>query len=419
MTQIETAWGEGPGPGYEALAERFRPVFARIREGAIGREKERLLPGEPIRWLKEAGFTSARLPRAEGGLGASTSDIFALLIELSAADSNVSQALRAHLGFVEDIAGLPDGPRRRTWAARIAAGETVGSAWSEVGDAPIEGFATRLSGKAGSYVLSGRKFYTTGSLFADWIDVGASQGEGDDAQAVAVSVRREAPGVEVIDDWDGFGQTGTASGTAVFTGVAVGDGDFVTDEGRFGYAPAFYQLVHLATLAGIGRAISTELAELVAARKRSYSNGNGPLSRLDPQVLQVAGKVRGAAYAASAIVLQVARALDRAFAARLAGEPNISEPGEGRLTAVEIAELETSQALPVVSSLILDAATVLFDALGASSTQKALQLDRHWRNARTLSSHNPRIYKDRIVGDYAVNGTPPPAQWRIGTVSGR
>jgi hypothetical protein len=40
--------------------------------------------------------------------------------------------------------------------------------------------------------------------------------------------------------------------------------------------------------------------------------------------------------------------------------------------------------------------------------------DRYWRNARTLASHNPRICKDPIVGDYAVNGTNPPYQWRIG-----
>ena len=64
--------------------------------------------------------------------------------------------------------------------------------------------------------------------------------------------------------------------------------------------------------------------------------------------------------------------------------------------------------------LVLQAATIAFDALGASAVKRDAGLDRHWRNARTLASHNPRIYKDRIVGDYAVNGTPPPAQWRVG-----
>ena len=43
-----------------------------------------------------------------------------------------------------------------------------------------------------------------------------------------------------------------------------------------------------------------------------------------------------------------------------------------------------------------------------------LGLDRYWRNARTISSHNPRVYRDRIVGDFAVNGTTPPPQYRVG-----
>ncbi|TIU03947.1 MAG: monooxygenase, partial [Mesorhizobium sp.] len=94
--------------------------------------------------------------------------------------------------------------------------------------------------------------------------------------------------------------------------------------------------------------------------------------------------------------------------AHFAGEADAEEKANA------IAELETSQAVTVVTNLVLEASTIIFDALGASATRKPIGLDRHWRNARTLSSHNPRIYKDRIVGDYAVNGTPPPYQWRIG-----
>lgn len=79
-------------------------------------------------------------------------------------------------------------------------------------------------------------------------------------------------------------------------------------------------------------------------------------------------------------------------------------------------EIELAQAQTVLTSLVLEATTILFDALGASATSRSHSLDRHWRNARTISSHNPRIYKDRVVGDYAVNGTEPPFQWKIGRV---
>jgi len=124
--------------------------------------------------------------------------------------------------------------------------------------------------------------------------------------------------------------------------------------------------------------------------------------------LQIVGRVRGAAYAAGAIVQRISEAQQRAF------EAHFVDDVEAEDAAVAIAEVEVSQALTVVSNLVLDATTLLFDALGASATGRRHGLDRYWRNARTLSSHNPRIYKDRIVGDFAVNGTRPPPQWRIG-----
>ena len=47
------------------------------------------------------------------------------------------------------------------------------------------------------------------------------------------------------------------------------------------------------------------------------------------------------------------------------------------------------------------------DALGSSGVQRSAALDRHWRNARTLASHNPRIYKERMIGDFYLNGGDP------------
>lgn len=407
MTEIEAGWGAGPSPSYEGLAARFRPIFARIAAGAVARELERRLPFEEIGWLKEAGFGAVRIARGHDGGGATLPELFGLLIELSAADSNVTQALRAHFGFAEDVVSTRNGERSALWSKRIAAGDLVGNAWSEIGEARQLEFSTRVARNGEGWRLNGAKYYTTGSLFAEWIDVGA---RGDDDASVGVLVARAAPGVAVVDDWDGFGQIGTASGTATFTDVLVAEDQIVADNDRFRYGQAFFQLVHLATLAGIGRAAATDLAARVAARTRHYSNGAGARSSEDPQVLQVVGRIRAAAYASGAIVLKAAEALQRAYEARLQGGE------EAEKAAAAIADIETAEAQTVVTDLILDATTLVFDALGASATKKGAALDRYWRNARTLSSHNPRIYKHRIIGDYAVNGTPHPEQWRIGRV---
>lgn len=403
MTQIDAAWGAGPDADYETLAARFRPLFAHIREGAIQRELDRQLPLEQIAWLKESGFTALRVPKAYGGSEATLGQLFNLLIELGEADSNLVQSIRGQLGFVEGVLMSNDAARRARWLPLLGQGQTVGPAWSESGEVSQAAFSTRLQNEGEHWVLNGSKFYTTGALYADWIEVGVNDASGDVLSAI---VARHAPGVEVVDDWNGFGQTLTASGTTHFTNVRVEPAD-LNVAGRFGYAPAFFQLVHLATLAGIGRALSGEVAQAVAARTRTYSNGNASRVAQDPQILQVVGQLRGAAYTAGAIVLKNAEAVQRAYEARERGEEVLQQ-------AIRIAELEVAQSQTIVMDLILNATTIQFDALGASATLRPLGLDRFWRNARTLSSHNPRIYKDRIVGDYAVNGTPPPEQWRIG-----
>ncbi len=404
MSHIESGWGAGPSSRYEQLAERFRPVFQKIRTGAIARELQRQLPLEQIAWLKQSGFTALRVPESHGGLGATLPELFALLIELGEADSNLVQSIRGHLGFVENVLNSGSSHFRDQWLTRLGRGDIVGPAWSETGDARQSEFSTRIERSGESWRLNGRKFYTTGSLYSDWIDIGITDENG---KGVSVTVSRTAEGVTVLDDWNGFGQTLTASGTAIFANVAIAADD-INEEIHFRYSPAFYQLIHLATLAGIGRAQSGEVAQQVAARTRTYSNGNAPRAAQDAQVLQVVGRLRGAAYSSGAIVLHAARAVQRAFNAHLSGNQ------EQENQAVAMAELEVSQSLNVVSDLLLNTSSTLFDALGASATLKPLALDRFWRNVRTLSSHNPRIYKDRIVGDFAVNGTLPPEQWRIG-----
>jgi hypothetical protein len=42
---------------------------------------------------------------------------------------------------------------------------------------------------------------------------------------------------------------------------------------------------------------------------------------------------------------------------------------------------------------------------GASATQSVCNLDRHWRNVRTISTHNPTFLKASAIGDHVVNGT--------------
>ena len=351
--------------------------------------------------LNQTTFPLARLPGGSGGHDATIPELFGLVISVAEADPNIAQALRSHFGFVEHILTLADEQRRNLWLERLKSGDLIASAATEAGKVQLDSFGTRLDQVKGECRLNGAKAYATGALFADWIEVEANCG----SESVAVMVQRSAQGVILRDDWDGMGQRLSASGTIEFNNVLVEPKDVVHGD-PFPYYESFYQLYLLAVMAGIGRAASNEVSAILRSRERTFSHGTSRLPRDDPQLQQIVGEVRSSAYAAGAIVLHASHALEHAYRYFLAG--SVSRE------VVAVADIEVWQAQQVVADLVLSAATRIFDALGGSATLRAKSLERHWRNARTLVSHNPVAFKTRIIGDFAVNGTPPPGQWRVG-----
>ncbi|KQS07966.1 monooxygenase [Curtobacterium sp. Leaf183] len=392
-------------PSDEALSARFRPVFDRIAAGASEREREHRLPTAEIRELADAGFGAVRVPVEFGGWGATLPQLFRLLTELAAADSNIPQALRGHFALVEDRLVARSGPRD-VWLERFGRGEIAGNSWTEVGSVQIGDVVTKVTpDPEGGFRITGQKYYSTGSIFADWIDTYAERT--DTGDRVIAIVDAHQPGVTHTDDWDGFGQQTTGSGTSTFREARVGADDVVLFDERFLYQTAFYQGVLLSVLAGSVLAAEREIALEVRNRTRVFSHGNAETFAADPQILQVVGEVSAAGFAAEAIVARAAEALQGAYEGAFLDE----EEDERRN---DRAELATAQAQVALTSLATQATSHLFDALAASGVSTTKNLDRHWRNARTAGSHNPWVFKARIVGDHAVNGVEPPRVWAIG-----
>lgn len=390
------------------LQQKFRSLFQQIAEGALSREKNNQLPFEAIQALKKSGFGALRVPTSYGGAGVSQEQLFQLLIELAAADSNVVQALRGHFAFVEDRLHAHRTQSQEKWFQRFVQGDLVGNAWTEIGHVALGESNTRVTeDRYGQLIVNGQKFYSTGTIFAEWIDLFAWDERND--QAVIAAVSTLSKGVSIENDWDGFGQKGTGSGTLLLNDVVVDADHIIAFDQRFGYQTAFYQLVHLATLSGIAQSAVEFFAEQVRKRTRIFSHGNAPLVREDAQVLQVIGDASSKAYASRAITLRAAAALDRVYAAYGQKDESLQD------IANDQAELESSQAQVVVSELVQGLSSALFNALGASACSTSLQLDRFWRNARVVSSHNPTIYKQKVVGDWVVNKKPLPYVWQIGT----
>ncbi|MDR6613294.1 acyl-CoA dehydrogenase family protein [Leifsonia sp. 1010] len=408
MTDTTTAARpSAPASAAEAL-ERLEPILERLRSSASRREREHELPTGVVRELADAGFGALRVPREYGGAGLSFVELGEVLVELAAADSNLPQIFRGHFAFVEDRLTSPASAERDAWLERFAAGEIVGNAWSETGSVGLGDSETHIRRTPDGPRVDGRKFYTTGSLYADWIDATAKDADGTDA---TVLLRVDQPGVSVRDDWDGFGQQLTGTGTAVFDDAAASPADVFRFSDRFRYQTALYQWVLVNVLAGIAQATEREAGEALRARTRVYSHGLAPLAKDDGQLQAVIGEISAVAFTARALVRSVGEALDAAAATT--SRRGSVEDDEANVRA----EIASAQAQIVLSQSVPLAATRLFDTLGASAVSRAAGLDRHWRNARTVASHNPWVYKARIVGDWSVNGTVPPYIWQIGTAS--
>lgn len=374
-------------PTTEELITRFAPVLDRIGSGAAQRESRRELAHEAVALLAESGFTALRVPAAYGGTDIGVDQLFILLARLGEADSNLVQALRAHFATVEAYR-LADHTQQELWFPRVAAGQIFGNATTEKGNLPGTN-QTVLTRRDGNLLLNGTKYYSTGSLYADWIKVHADLLEGG---SVRVTVHRDDAGVQLEDDWDGFGQRLTASGTSRFNDV-VADPDHVVPyagQSASGTFTALVQLILLAALTGTGRAVRRDAIDYVRTRTRAFAHGVGTEVQRDPLVQETVGRISAKVFAAEAAF--------HAAAAELAAVLEREARGTLRTGDAVALNLLVSQAQLVVAQNVLEVANELFEVGGASATSSTRSLDRHWRNARVLSSHNPLSYRAREIG---------------------
>jgi alkylation response protein AidB-like acyl-CoA dehydrogenase len=381
--------------GDDPLTRRFAPVFARIAEGAVQREQQRELAYEPVEWLREAGYTRLRVPRQYGGEGISLTQFFALVTRLGEADSNLPQILRVHGGFIEALLENSDETLRERWLTRVAQGQIIGGAVSE--RTGVTSNSVRLTQTGDAWHLDGEKYYTTGTLYADWVDVTAHDGQSD----VRVLVKADTPGVERIDDWDGFGQRLTGSGTARFERVPVSADNVyrryhASEPRRNSLLTAYYQALHVANLAGISRAALRDAVTFTQAKTRTFGIPGESSPRDNPLVHRVVGRLASLAYSTQSISASLARAIDEVSVAR-------SEGRTDEQTYIRL-DIQTFQAQQIVIEQTLQAATLLFEVGGASATSESHRFDRYWRNARVLASHNPAIIREAAIGDFYLNG---------------
>jgi alkylation response protein AidB-like acyl-CoA dehydrogenase len=402
MSAASTAPQVSVGPGSPEL----RALLSRVAAGAFAREQEAIAPYDVIEEIRAARLGALRVPVAEGGSGASLRELFTVLIDLAHADANVAHILRAHYWFVELRLLDVDPKARSRWRHEVARGAIFGNAASEVGGSRAVGefvMDTRLRRIGDQLRCTGVKYYSTGSRYSDYVVVYATS-EPDDERIAALVLPIDRDGLMLDDDWDGIGQRLTATGTTRLENVLV-DADEVIlrpagpapdEPPEPSYIGAFLQLYLTAVIAGVARSVRDDAGALVRGRARTYSHAAATVASQDPQLQQTVGEIASYAFAAEATVLAAADALDAAAESVRDGLP------DGALA--RLASLRAAEAKVVVDAQAQRIAALLFDVGGASATKQSHNLDRHWRNVRTLASHNPALYKARAIGDHVING---------------
>jgi SfnB family sulfur acquisition oxidoreductase len=368
-------------------------LAADFRTGAIERDRDRLLPHEPIRKLREAGFFGLCVPKKYGGPEVSAGTVSEIFRILSAADPSIGQIPQNHFCWAP-VFETGTEEQASFFYGRLLEGDQIGNSHAEFTRKKPRDYVTKVEPVKGGYVVTGKKYYSTGASFAQWIPTFGSDTEG---RSIQLYSRSDAPGISIVNDWTGMGQRGTASGTTVFDHV------FVPDEQVFPFYRTESSVLHWSPIAllihgsvdlGIAEEAYADTKDYILNKARTWTENPFDEHRREPFIIQSFGALTVELHAAQLLQRTAAESIDRLRA----------EPTRERLTEARFAVADARIATGNVAVHIADQ---LFALTGARATLEEYGLDRHWRNARIHTLHDPFRWKLFHIGNYHLNGELP------------
>ena len=378
----------------EALSAAHELAQA-ARLQAARRDQQRKLPWAEIEHFTRSGLGSISIPREYGGPQVSFVTLAEVFAIISAADPALGQIPQNHFGILHLLQGAASERQKKQLFQSVLDGWRIGNGGPERGTKNTLDLKARITAEGDGYVISGQKFYSTGALFAHWVAVKALDDEG---KVVMAFVRRGTEGLRIVDDWSGFGQRTTASGTVLLDQVAV-DAELVVETWRLGETPgiqgAVSQLIQAAIDAGIARGALEDTISFVRERSRPWIDAKVERASDDLYVIADIGKLKIELHAAEALLRKAGQVLDQVSAAPITAQ------------SAARASIAVAEAKVLTTEISLLASEKLFELAGSRATLAEFNLDRHWRNARVHTLHDPVRWKYHAVGAYHLNGTLP------------
>ncbi|MFJ3937967.1 acyl-CoA dehydrogenase family protein [Streptomyces parvus] len=319
---------------------------------------------------------------------------------VSAGDASIGHLLGYHYLHLWRASLYDNGELARSLRREVAADQLFVAAVSN----PRDTIVATETGEALS--ISGRGAFATGCAVADRLFVSATRA--DRAARLVVVARRGAGGISHPSDWDNLGQRLTASGSIVFEDVRADPGDvlgtFPADEDdsstrwlRLSLVSLAFQTVLTQVLVGIVEGALAEAAQYTREISRPWPASGLESAVDDPHILVGYGHLDANLRATQLLADEATRAFSDADAAGL----SLTSAERGR------AALAVSAAKVMSSCTATETTSRIFELTGARATARTSGLDRFWRDARTLTLHDPLVYKAQELGRAYLTGKVP------------
>jgi SfnB family sulfur acquisition oxidoreductase len=362
---------------------------------AADRDRERRLPVKEIDRFSSSGLWGVTVPKAYGGAGVSFATLAEAIAIISAADPSLGQLPQNHLAALDVIRVTASEAQKQLWFRRALQGYRLGNAFSEAKSRHVGAFETTIRPDDDFYVVNGEKFYATGALLAHFIPIGAFDENGDVYLAIAP---RDAKGLSIVDSWSGFGQRTTASGNVSIDHVRIGP-EALIPAYLGGKRPSsngsVSQIIQAAIDLGIARGAIEETIRFVRGHARPWIDSGQQHGYEDVFTIAQVGDLEVKLHAAEALLERAGRAIDE-----ILDDPSDEAVGE---TSVKVAEAKV-----LTTEIAILATNKLHELGGARSTLGQYNFDRHWRNARTHTLHDPVRWKYFHIGNHLLNDVAPP-----------
>jgi SfnB family sulfur acquisition oxidoreductase len=374
------------------IAHRLAAEFA---EDAARRDRERILPFTEVEKFSASGLWAITVPAVFGGADVSYKTVAKVTEIISAADGSLGQIPQNHISVMFQIRAVGTPAQGAKMFGDVLRGARFGNALAEMSSNAAHTFTTIMRKVDGGYRINGKKFYSTGALFADFVSVGAV----DEAnRRLTAIVPKDAPGLTIIDDWSSFGQRTTASGSVTLDDVFVPDENvlpiYLAAERPIANG-AVAQLIQAAIDSGIAVAALADTKEIIRTVARPWRDAEQQRAADDPYTIAKIGRLEIDLHAAQAMLQRAGGFVDRA----------IAKPSDRTVAEASVA---VAEAKVLTTNIALEASTVLFELGGTRTTLAGQDYDRHWRNARVHTLHDPVRWKYNVVGNWYLNDAAPP-----------